>query len=166
MKQGSQSWVFTNCPVIVGAAVAAARGGQRPSRRISTCSTMICFSVRNLEKPRKTSGRSLRTRCAKANLQKQDIEFFIGGDLLNQIISSTFTGRTLSVPYLGVFGACSTSMESLALGALIVDSRFGGNVLAVPPAIMPPLKNSIAILRSTDPKKPDTAQWTVTEPEP
>ena len=53
----------------------------------------------------------------------------LAGDLSNQIISSTFTSRGLAIPYLGLFGACSTSMEALALGALIVDTKFGNNVL-------------------------------------
>ena len=41
---------------------------------------------------------------------------------MNQIISNTFAARTLNMPYLGIFGACSTSMEGLALAAQLVDS--------------------------------------------
>ncbi len=50
----------------------------------------------------------------KSGIKKEDIQFFLSGDLMNQIISSSFTARTLGIPYLGVFGACSSSMESLA----------------------------------------------------
>lgn len=58
----------------------------------------------------------------KANVKKDDVNFFISGDLMNQIISSDFTARTLGIPYLGVFGACSSSMEGLSLASLIIDS--------------------------------------------
>ena len=65
-----------------------------------------------------------------ANITKEELQFFIGGDLLNQIISSSFSARKLGAPYLGIFGACSTSMESLALASLIVDS--GGVIMSSP----------------------------------
>ena len=55
----------------------------------------------------------------KGNLKKEDINFLICGDLLNQIITSSFAARTLAIPYLGIFGACSSSMEGLALAAHI-----------------------------------------------
>ena len=57
----------------------------------------------------------------KAGLKKEDIQFYLAGDLLNQIITSSFSARTLAIPYLGLFGACSTSMEGLALAALMVS---------------------------------------------
>ena len=65
-----------------------------------------------------------------AGLSKEDIQFYIGGDLMNQIISSSFAARTMEIPYLGVFGACSTSMESLALAATLVNGGSAHHVLA------------------------------------
>ena len=59
----------------------------------------------------------------KANVKKEDINFFISGDLMNQIISSSFAARTLGIPFLGIFGACSSSMEGLALAAQLIDSK-------------------------------------------
>jgi len=165
VKQGSQSWVFTNCPVIVGAAVV---GGPREARGplaedFDLLHDDLLFGEKTFEKAEK---KLLEEACElavqKAKLQKQDIEFFIGGDLLNQIISSTFTGRTLSVPYLGVFGACSTSMESLALGALIIDSRFGGNVLCGTASHYAAVEKQYRYPTEYGSQKPDTAQWTVT----
>ncbi len=52
-----------------------------------------------------------------AGLTNGEVQFYVGGDLMNQIISNSFAARTLSIPYIGIFGACSTSMEGLALGA-------------------------------------------------
>ena len=92
--------------------------------------------------------------------QKEDVEFF-SGDLINQIISSSFAARTLEIPYLGIYGACSSSMEGLALASLwwIPNlQKCPGGYLS---AIMRHVKSSIDILQSMG-TKPPTAQWTVT----
>ena len=60
------------------------------------------------------------TAIRKANLTRDDINVHLSGDLLNQITSSSFTARSLGIPYLGLFGACSTSIESLALASVLV----------------------------------------------
>lgn len=57
---------------------------------------------------------------AKANLEPKDINLMFSGDLMNQIISSNFAARNFAIPYIGLFGACSTSMLSLALAGLSV----------------------------------------------
>lgn len=98
----------------------------------------------------------------KAGLQKQDVQFFLGGDLMNQIISSCFAARTLAVPYLGLFGACSTSMESLALGALIVESQAGNYVICGTVSHNAAVEKQFRYPTEYGSQKPPTAQWTVT----
>ena len=53
----------------------------------------------------------------KANMHPQQIQAMLGGDLLNQIISTSFTAREMGIPFLGLYGACSTMAESLLIGA-------------------------------------------------
>ncbi|MDO7905516.1 stage V sporulation protein AD [Paenibacillus sp. JX-17] len=98
----------------------------------------------------------------KAGIQKEDLQFFIGGDLMNQIISSSFAARKLAVPYLGVFGACSTSMESLALAALIVDSGGADHVLAGTSSHNCTVEKQFRYPTEYGAQKPPTAQYTVT----
>lgn len=66
---------------------------------------------------------------AKAGMTDADIDFLIAGDLLNQIISSAYMARAHDVPYLGIYGACSTMGEGLGLAALLVSGGFARNVL-------------------------------------
>lgn len=66
---------------------------------------------------------------ASAGLNKDDVDFMIGGDLLNQIISSGFSARNLGLPFLGVYGACSTMAESLAIGSMMVGGGFAKRVV-------------------------------------
>lgn len=65
----------------------------------------------------------------KAGLAPTDIDFLLGGDLLNQIISIGFTARQVGIPLFGLYGACSTMAESLILGAMIVDGGFADKLV-------------------------------------
>lgn len=62
-----------------------------------------------------------------ANLKETD--FLVGGDLLNQIISAGFASRELGLPFIGIYGACSTMAESLILGSILVDGGFARDVV-------------------------------------
>ena len=53
----------------------------------------------------------------KAQLTGEQLDYFIGGDLLNQIIATSFTARAVGAPYFGVYGACSSVVESMILGS-------------------------------------------------
>lgn len=98
----------------------------------------------------------------KAGIPKESIQFFLAGDLMNQVISSNFTARKLSVPYLGLFGACSTSMESLALGSLIINSGFARYVLVGTSSHNAAAEKQYRYPTEYGSQKPPTAQWTVT----
>ena len=65
----------------------------------------------------------------KAGLSPADIDYLLGGDLLNQIISIGFAARQVGIPLFGLYGACSTMAESLILGAMIVDGGFAGKLV-------------------------------------
>lgn len=52
-----------------------------------------------------------------------DVDLFISGDLLNQIVASNYAASNLEIPYLGVYNACATSVEGLIIGANMIDSK-------------------------------------------
>ncbi|MFP3813607.1 stage V sporulation protein AD, partial [Bacillus sp. SIMBA_005] len=51
----------------------------------------------------------------KNNLTKDDIDLLLAGDLLNQNVTANYVARHLKIPFLCMFGACSTSMETVAV---------------------------------------------------
>lgn len=59
----------------------------------------------------------------KVKKTKEDIDLFISGDLLNQIIASNYSASSLGIPYLGIYGACSTSCEGLILGSILLSHK-------------------------------------------
>ncbi|MGV2644458.1 stage V sporulation protein AD, partial [Clostridium perfringens] len=98
----------------------------------------------------------------KANLQKEDINFFLSGDLMNQIISSSFAARTLEIPFLGIFGACSSSMEGLSLAAQLIESKAAKYVIAAASSHNAAAEKQFRYPTEYGVQRPPTAQWTVT----
>lgn len=67
---------------------------------------------------------SVRLAMEKGNVQPTDIDFILGGDLLNQLIATSFAVRRMDIPFLGLYGACSTIAESIAIGSMLIDGGF------------------------------------------
>ena len=67
---------------------------------------------------------SVKILLEKIKKRNTDIDLFIAGDLLNQMLPSNFTACDLSVPYLGVYSACATSMEGVIIASNFIDGGF------------------------------------------
>ncbi len=67
----------------------------------------------------------------KADIKKEDVQCMFAGDLLNQIISASYAARELKIPYLGLYGACSTMSESLLMGSILLDGGFASSAVCV-----------------------------------
>lgn len=165
MLVGKQSWNFDRPPVIIGAATAV--GPDEAAGPLGKYFDIAFPDTRLGEKTWEKAEKKLMETAAqeaikKAGVEGQSINFFVGGDLMNQIISASFAARTLEVPYLGVFGACSTAMESLALGALIVSSGSAQYVLAGTCSHNCTVEKQFRYPTEYGAQKPPTAQFTVT----
>lgn len=66
-----------------------------------------------------------------ANRKEEEIDFLIGGDLLNQLVTTNYTARSYNIPFMGVYGACSTMSESLIIASLLIDGGNGDNAVCV-----------------------------------
>jgi len=97
-----------------------------------------------------------------AKLQNNDIDVFVAGDLMNQIISSSFAARSFDVPYIGVFGACSTMAESLLIGASLVDGEYCKNVACATGSHFSSVEKQFRYPLELGTQRPPTSQWTVT----
>ncbi len=97
----------------------------------------------------------------KSKLSASEIDCMFAGDLLNQCISSSFGLRDLSIPFLGVFGACSTFVESMILAAISVES-FAKNVLFATSSHFCSAEKQFRFPLELGNQRPQTSQWTVT----
>lgn len=165
MLKGHQTWIFQSKPVILAS---AAVGGPFEAagalfEDFDILHQDIWLGQDSFEKAEKLLlEEAAQKAMEKANVKKEDVQFFLSGDLMNQIISSSFAARTLGIPYLGIFGACSSSMEGLALGSLIVDSKAADYVLAAASSHNAAAEKQFRYPTEYGSQKPPTAQWTVT----
>lgn len=64
-----------------------------------------------------------------ANLTAEDIDLYLGGDLMNQIISSNYSAEKLQIPFVGIYSACATIASSLGIAACLIDGGGFSNIL-------------------------------------
>ncbi|MHB1394097.1 MAG: stage V sporulation protein AD [Clostridia bacterium] len=165
MLQGHQTWVFGSKPIIAGSAAVGgpfeAQGAL--AKDFDLLHDDLWLGQDSYEKAEnKLLEQACETAIKKAGLKKEDIQFFFSGDLINQIIPSSFTARTLAVPYLGIYGACSSSMEGLTLASLIVETGFAHNALVGTSSHNAASEKQYRYPTEYGAQKPPTAQWTVT----
>lgn len=98
----------------------------------------------------------------KAGLNLSDIEYIFAGDLLNQCIGAGFGLRELDIPFFGVYGACSTMIESLSLSAAMIDGGFADNTAAVTSSHFCTAERQYRTPLAYGGQRTPTAQWTVT----
>lgn len=98
----------------------------------------------------------------KSGISNKDIDFCFAGDLLNQCISSCFGLRETNIPFFGIFGACSTFVESLILGAISIDGNFAKNVLCAVSSHFCSAEKQFRFPLELGNQRPPTSQWTVT----
>ena len=98
----------------------------------------------------------------KAGMNVADIDFFFGGDLLNQIVSSSYTARELEIPFVGLYSACATMAESLALASIFVDNKLANNVVAGTCTHFSSAERQYRFPLELGNQRPPTAQWTIT----
>ncbi len=90
------------------------------------------------------------------------IDYMFAGDLLNQIISSSFAARALQIPFIGLYGACSTMAVSLSMGAMVIDGGFAENTVCVTSSHFSSAERQYRFPLEQGVQRPPYAQWTVT----
>lgn len=98
----------------------------------------------------------------KASMQPEQVRFLFGGDLLRQGIATSMGVEALQIPMFGLFGACSTSGEALALAAMSVAAGYGDYMLAVTSSHFGSAEKEFRFPLGYANQRPLSATWTVT----
>ena len=98
----------------------------------------------------------------KAGITPGDVDVMMAGDLLNQCIGSTYGARQMGIPYLGLYGACSTMAESLLLAAILTESGLANRCLAATSSHFCSAERQYRMPLPYGNQRPPTAQWTAT----
>jgi len=163
--QGKRTWVYDKPPVIIATGtVVGPDEGQGPlAADFDLVHPDLEIGQPTWEKSEKIlMEQATDIALQHANLSKDKLNFFVGGDLMNQIISTSFAVRSLEAPYIGVFGACSTSMESLAIASYLVGSGGADYVMAATCSHNCTVEKQFRYPTEYGSQKPPTAQYTVT----
>jgi stage V sporulation protein AD len=132
-KKGSQTVVFEKPPVITSwASIVGPKEGEGPwGRDFDQVLGDYLYGEDTWEKAEKKMLQDAITLALnKRDLQVDDAELILAGDLLNQTVSSNYAARELARPFLGLYGACSTMAESLLVGSMLVDGNFFNRLAA------------------------------------
>lgn len=98
----------------------------------------------------------------KIDKKSDDIDCVLAGDLMNQCIASSIGLRDSGVPYLGLFGACSTIAEGMAAASLLINSGGMNNIICMASSNFCSAEKTFRMPVEQGGQRPPTAQWTVT----
>ena len=106
-------------------------------------------------------------RCVQAALNAARItdeqaQAMLGGDLNNQIIASSFAARALGVPFIGLYGACSTFVQALVLGSALISGGFLDNAVCVASSHYCTAERQFRFPLELGTQRPPQASWTAT----
>ncbi|UOO37154.1 stage V sporulation protein AD [Oscillospiraceae bacterium CM] len=162
---GGQSVSFPNPPsIIASASVVGKKEGEGPLKdSFDVVSDDTTFGEETWEKSESAmQKKALETALSKAGLTPADIQYIFAGDLLNQCIGSVFSLRDMNIPFFGLYGACSTMAESLALAAMTIDGGFADKTAAVTSSHFCSAERQFRFPLEYGGQRTPTAQWTVT----
>ncbi len=162
---GKQTIKLPNPPSIISTAtLVGPKEGQGPlAQYFDSILDDDLFGEDSWEKAEsKLTKEAVKTALSKVKLTEADMEYMFGGDLLDQLMATSFAARDLQIPFFGLYGACSNMTESLSLAAMIVDGGFAGKVVATTSSHFSAAERQFRFPLESGNQRPLTSQWTVT----
>ncbi|MGG3574913.1 stage V sporulation protein AD [Bacillus gobiensis] len=130
---GKQTWKFQN-PLFINSSGTAVgpkeKAGPLGHKFDKTYDDLHCNQDNWELAERQLMEDAINNALNKGSLTNDDIDLFLAGDLLNQNVTANYVGRKLKIPFICMFGACSTSMETVAVGSALIDGGFAKQVIA------------------------------------
>ena len=164
-KLGKQTFALTRPPVIRGfGSVGGGKEQEGPlGERFDVISPDDTFGQESWEKAESAMQHmALEKALERAGVKAEELDMLLAGDLLNQCVGSAFAARAWGVPFWGLYGACSTMGESLALGAMLLDGGFGQWAAAATSSHFCSAERQYRTPLEYGGQRPPTAQWTAT----
>ncbi|RNC28732.1 MAG: Stage V sporulation protein AD [Candidatus Dichloromethanomonas elyunquensis] len=164
-KSGNQTVTFQNPPVILSRCnVVGPKEGDGP---LKGSFDVILHDTYDGEKSwerteAKILERAMRGALEKVNVPSDSVDYILAGDLLNQIISSNFAARQMGLPFIGLYGACSTMALSIALGSMLIDGGFASKTLCGASSHHDTAERQYRLPTEQGSQRAMYSQWTVT----
>lgn len=162
---GKQSILFHNPPCIISAAsIAGKKEGEGPLGSLFDEIEEDPLAGKKTweEAESEFMKRAAQKALEKAGLASKDIRYLIGGDLLGQLIATSFGIAELEIPILGIYGACSTMGEAITIGSILVEGGFADRVLSITSSHFAGAEKQFRFPLDYGNQRPYSASWTVT----
>lgn len=163
--KGSQSIVFEEAPVIVSAAsVAGSKEAEGPLGKLFDMTNPDdLFGAQTWEEAESNMQKEACVLAlGKAHIDPEKVRYLFGGDLLRQGIATSMGVEPLRIPMFGLYGACSTSGEALALAGMCAAAGYGKYMLAVTSSHFGSAEKEFRFPLGYASQRPLSAHWTVT----
>lgn len=98
----------------------------------------------------------------KGDIRKKDVRYLYAGDLLGQLIATSFGTVDLEIPLFGLYGACSTIGEALGLGSMAIDAKHADCVMALASSHFATAEKEFRFPLAYGSQRPYSTTWTVT----
>ena len=165
VPMGAQSVVFENAPYLVSAAsVAGSKEAEGPLGKLfDVTNEDDLFGAKTWEEAESNMQKeACILALGKAHVGAEEVRCLFGGDLLRQGIATSMGVEALRIPMFGLYGACSTSGEALALAAVCASAGCGKYMLAVTSSHFGSAEKEFRFPLGYANQRPLSAQWTVT----
>jgi stage V sporulation protein AD len=162
---GKQSIEFQEAPhIISSASVAGPKEGEGPlGSWFDLVAPEADFGEDTWEKAESTMQKeALETAIGKAKLERWQVRYLFGGDLLAQLTATFFGNEEVNTPLFGLYGACSTCGESLTLAAMTVAGGYADYAAAVTSSHFGSAEKEFRFPLGYGNQRPLSATWTVT----
>lgn len=163
--KGKQSLLFENAPYIVSAAsVTGSKEAAGPLGKLFDMTNEDdLFGAQTWEEAESTMQKEACVLAlGKAHVKVDEIRYLFGGDLLRQGIATSMGVEALQIPMFGLYGACSTSGEALALAGMSAAAGYGKYMLAVTSSHFGSAEKEFRFPLGYANQRPLSAHWTVT----
>lgn len=146
----------------------AAVGGKKESEGPLASQFDLLFSDNRMEQDTWEQAESLLQRSCldlalkKAGTTAQKLSLVLAGDLQNQCTASGYTLRDLDVPYVGLYGACSTMAEGLGLAACLAGAGMVDRAAVLTSSHFCAAERQFRTPLEYGGKRTPTSQWTAT----
>ncbi|HPQ02095.1 MAG TPA: stage V sporulation protein AD [Bacillota bacterium] len=164
-RVGGSTIVYSTPPVIVSAATVA--GPKESEGQMAQWFDELVpddmFGERTPEKAeRRFMEDAIKIALGSARVLPEQVNMIFAGDLLNQIITSSFTAEGFGIPFVGLYGACSTMAQSLTMASAMVDGGYADLALAVTSSHYQTAERQFRYPIELNIMRKSTSQYTVT----
>ena len=162
---GSQTFVYDRPPAIAAhRSIAGPKEGKGPLA--AWFDTVLEDDILG-QKSWELAEMEMVRRCVQAALNEAHVtdeqaQAMLGGDLNNQIIASSFAARALGVPFIGLYGACSTFVQALVIGSALICGGFLDNAVCVASSHYCTAERQFRFPLELGSQRPPQASWTAT----